>query len=314
MNIFPELFLQRFQDILPKERYQEAQEALAAKSALTIRINTLKISKQGLEGVLKQKKIIFREVPWLSGEALILDSITPEELRETELMKTGLIYQQGLSSMLPVAILNPHDEDRVLDMCAAPGSKTTQMAARMENRGTIMAIEAVRGRYYRLKAVIQLMGVKNVVIKLMDARRFSQRDQLFDKILVDAPCSSEGRFKAYDPKTFAYWSLRKIKEMAHKQRGLLLTASRCLRPGGTLVYSTCAFSPEENEAVVDWLLRKTAGTLETASVDWPDVPTYPAVRSWQGKVYNEQVCNCLRVLPTTETEGFFAVKLIKQES
>lgn len=309
---FPALFLQRLQDILPKNRYEEALRAFSTKSLLTVRVNTLKTSWHELEGILKQKKIAFREVSWLSGEALILDGLTPEELREAEMIKDGLIYRQGLSSMLPVAILDPNPEDHVLDMCAAPGSKTTQMAARMKNRGTITAIEAVRGRYYRLRTVSQLMGAENVTFKLMDARQFRPGDRLFDKILVDAPCSSEGRFKVADPKTFAYWSPRKIKEMVRKQRGLLLTASRWLRPGGTLVYSTCTFAPEENEAVVEWLLKKTEGALETEQIGWPDVPTYPALRSWQGKTFNEQIQNCLRVLPTTDMEGFFAVKFNKK--
>ena len=91
----------------------------------------------------------------------------------------------------------------------------------------------------------------------MDGRRFRVKEQLFDRILVDAPCSSEGRFKYDNPKSYAYWNLRKIKEMAHKQKGLLLNASRLLKPGGVLVYSTCTFAQEENEEVVDWFAKKS---------------------------------------------------------
>ena len=138
------------------------------------------------------------------------------------------------------------------------------------------------------------------------------RDQHgFDKILVDAPCSSEGRFKIADKKTFAYWSLRKIKEMVHKQRGLLLNASRLLKPGGTLVYSTCTFAPEENEGVVNWLLKKTAGALKVEPVLLDDVVSYPAVEEWEGKIFNPAVRNCFRVLPTSEMEGFFITKIVK---
>lgn len=152
------------------------------------------------------------------------------------------------------------------------------------------------------------MGAENIDLRLMDGRRFQARGQLFDRILVDAPCSSEGRFRFEDKKTFAYWSLRKIKEMVEKQRGLLLNASRLLKPGGVMVYSTCTFAPEENEGVVDWLLRKTEGRLKVDEIGFQDIPRYPAVAEWQNKVYNKQVQNCLRVLPGKQMDGFFITK------
>ncbi|MBI5150808.1 MAG: RsmB/NOP family class I SAM-dependent RNA methyltransferase [Candidatus Omnitrophica bacterium] len=274
---------------------------------LSVRVNTIKTTREEMISRLKERHISFREIPW-SGEALVLEGIPREELGRMDLINDGSLYRQSLSSMLPALVLAPRPGERVLDMCAAPGSKTTQMAALMNNEGEIVAVEAIRGRYYRLRSVVEQMGATNVALKLTDARRFHS-PVLFDRILVDAPCSSEGRFKINDPETYAYWSPRKIKEMVRKQRGLLLHASRLLKPGGVLVYSTCTFAPEENEGVIDWLLRKTQRKLTVQPVFFEGVTSYPALLTWQKKSFNRQVENCLRVLPSGGMEGFFIAKI-----
>lgn len=305
---FP-VFLERLKTITGRERYDQVVVGFSRPDSLSVRVNTLKITRLDILPLLKERKISFREVSW-SAEALILEGISREELGRIDLVNDGLLYRQSLSSMLPVVILDPKPGEVVLDMCAAPGSKTTQMAARMNNEGEITAVEAIRGRYYKLRSVAALMGARNVAFELTDARRFKPQ-QFFDKILVDVPCSCECRFKTGQPKTFAYWSPRKIKEMARKQKGLILQASRLLKPGGVLVYATCTFAPEENEEVIDWALRKTQGTLQVEPIALPQIPTYPAVSHWQGKTYDAQTQNCLRVLPGAEMEGFFIAKLSK---
>ncbi len=126
-------------------------------------------------------------------------------------------------------VLDPRPGQRVLDLCAAPGSKTSQIAMHMNNQGLLKANEPVRQRLYRLKSVLQLTGAK-AQISSTDGRRLKEHEGLYDRILVDAPCSCEGRFIIDEPKSFAYWSVRKIKEMSHKQKGLLLNASRLLDP------------------------------------------------------------------------------------
>ena len=306
----PDLFLERMKMVLPKDRYDLAMEGFSSPRALSVRVNSLKAGREDVLGALKERNIGFKEVSW-AKDALVLEGISPAELGSMDLVTEGLVYRQGLSSMLPVIFLDPQPEEKILDMCAAPGSKATQIAARMNGQGKLVCIEAVRGRYYKLKSVVQLMGAGNVSIHLMDARRFHLRDEPFDKILVDAPCSSEGRFNIDAPKTFAYWSPRKIKEMVRKQKGLLLSASRLLRAGGVLVYATCTFAPEENEGVVHWLLKKTEGALAAEKVIAPAIGSYPAVTEWKGKKFNGQVQNCLRVLPGDGMEGFFIAKFKK---
>jgi len=211
-----------------------------------------------------------------------------------------------------VCILDPQPGERVLDMCAAPGSKTSQMAAHMNNEGTIAAIDAIRKRCYKLRSVLKLLGVTNATVTLLDARRYRNDGELFDKILVDAPCSSEGRFLNNVPRTYAYWSTRKVKEMVRKQRGILIHAARLLKPGGVLVYSTCTFSPEENEGVINWLLKKVKTAVKIDSIKADSVLTYSPLQEWQGTVYNKRVQNCARVLPTKKMEGFFIAKITKE--
>jgi 16S rRNA (cytosine1407-C5)-methyltransferase len=305
---FP-VFLERLKVIVGRERYDQVVQSFSRPDFLSVRINTLKTTCPRMLAELKERRIAFREVP-CSAEALILEGIPREELGRMDLIKDGLLYCQSLSSMLPALVLGPAPGERVLDLCAAPGSKTTQMAALMNNEGEIVAVEAVRQRSYKLRVVIEQTGAANVALTVMDGRRFKS-ERLFDKILVDAPCSSEGRFHLDHPKTCAYWSLRKIREMARKQKGLLLSASRLLKPGGVMVYSTCTFAPEENEGAVDWLLRKTQGALDVEAVDLKDIPHYPCLPEWRGKVFDSRVQKCLRVLPEDGMEGFFITKFVK---
>ena len=247
--------------------------------------------------------ISWQEVPWCSY-ALWVPVPSLKEILASSWAIEGKLYSQGVESQIPVLVLDPRPGETVLDLCAAPGSKTTQIAAHMNNEGTLVANEPVRDRFFRLKSVVDLMGAR-VTLKMVDGQRFDGRGTLFDRILVDAPCSSEGRFNVHEPKTARYWSVRKVHEMAHKQKGLLLNASRLLKPGGVLVYATCTFAVEENEAVVDWLLRKTQGRLSLEPIALDGVPSYLA----QTPVASQAV-RCLRVLPDGRMEGFFTAKFV----
>ncbi len=310
MQSLPPFFLERLQKIIPPNHFARCLKSFEEQLRVSVRINTLKIKRQDALRILKSKSVSIKEVDWC-GEALLINGATRRELGEEDLVKNGCLYMQSLSSMLPSLILEPKPGERVLDMCAAPGSKTTQIAAIMRNQGEIVAIERVKDRFYKLKSVVKHLGADTITFHLMDARKYQAKDQLFDRILVDAPCSSEGRFKISNKKTYFYWSLRKIKEMAHKQKGLLLAASRLLKIGGVLVYSTCSFAPEENEAVVDWLLRKTKGTIRVENIDFPEIERYDSLSEWNGKAFDKTISHCLRVLPDEQMEGFFVAKLAK---
>ncbi len=271
-----DLFLNRLKDLLPPQ----ALEYFGKPTGwIHFRVNTLKISPQEAKEALKVLGIPFETVHWYPF-VLSVPFEKGKEVLNSTLCAQGQLYSQGLESMKAVVALDPQPGERILDLCAAPGSKTSQIAAHMNNEGTLIANEPIRARFYRLKSVLGLTGAK-ATISMVDGRRYRVQDQLFDRVLVDAPCSSEGRFKYDDPKSYAYWSIRKVKEMAHKQKGLLLNASRLVKPGGVLVYSTCTFSPEENEEVIEWFQRKSQG----------------------------MVLDCQeRILPDGRMEGFFIAK------
>ena len=311
MSELPSLFAERLQKIIPPEYGDSVRHSFSSPKPRCFRINRLKVKAAAACRQLSEKGIVFTNISWYE-DAIILAQRELMPQRILELVQEGGLYQQSLSSMLVPLILDPQPHDKVLDMCAAPGSKTTQMAALMHNEGEITALESSRARFYKLKSVTAILGVQNVRAQRIDARRFRSAD-LFDRILLDAPCSTEGRFNLSDKKSFGFWSLRKIHEMVRKQRGLILQAVRLLKPQGVLVYATCTFSPEENEGIIDWVLKKSERRLQVVPVEagrWPGILTYPAVIQWEEKQYDSQTRNCLRILPNHIMDGFFVAKLM----
>ncbi len=310
--MIPPDFLERLKSIVPSPELETVVRSFSTPEILSIRVNPLKDAARQVFSRLEMDGALLGPVAWCP-DAYTVNGISREVLSHHPLADEGKIYQQALSSMIPAVVLGAKPGERVLDACAAPGSKTTQIAGMMRNEGTVVAIEAVKGRFFRLKSVCQLLGATSVLCKLCDARRFRPPDgDLFDRVLVDAPCSSEGRFKADDPDSVAYRSPRKIKEMSYKQKGIVLSASRLVKPSGVLVYATCTFAPEENEEVVDWFLRKSEGLFEVEDAGLEGVPRLPCLTGWGKGVYDESVMKCLRVKPDQTYTGFFVAKFKKK--
>ncbi|MGE0267851.1 MAG: RsmB/NOP family class I SAM-dependent RNA methyltransferase [Candidatus Omnitrophota bacterium] len=308
-KLLPSDFIDRLKQIIPAGLYEKVIRSFGTEKFITFRVNTGQ-SREVILARITQSGLSIEEVPWFVNAFIIKNGDNLNELRNLE--EEGAVYRQGLSSLLVPVVLNPRPGEIILDACAAPGSKTTQISQMMNNTGEILAIEGVRQRMFKLKSVIQLQGAGNIKTVLMDARKYRAQGLAFDKILVDAPCSSEGRFDPSDKKSFAYWSLRKIREMRKKQKGILLNAARWLKPGGLLVYSTCTFAPEENEQVVDWFLRKEKGRFfaeRISTAEFTRVDTYPAVERWGELTFSPEVSNCLRILPDDFMNGFFIAKL-----
>ncbi len=223
----------------------------------------------------------------------------------------GSIYPINPSSVLAARVLDVQPEQEVLDLAAAPGGKTLVLAGDMNNRGRIAAVEPVRARFHRMRANLARCGVEIVEFYLADGRGIGRKvPARFDRVLLDAPCSSEARFRLGDPRTFAHWKPRKVTESARKQRRLLRSAFTALKPGGKLLYCTCAFAPEENELVVDHLLR-----TETAARTLPFATCAPRVRpgltEWAGRRLNPALAESVRVLPDDLWDGFFVCLLGK---
>lgn len=214
---------------------------------------------------------------------------------------TGRIYVVNPSSVLAVVALDPQPGEMVLDLAAAPGGKTLMAAARMRNTGAVTAVDPIKSRYYRMRANLERCGATNVHCRLDDGRNLGRRmPATFDRVLLDAPCSSEARFRADAPATFAHWSPRKVRETTRKQRGLIRAAFACLKPGGTLVYCTCSFGRKENEGVVDYLMKREP-TARIAPLAWPEL----------GVAGAGDIDGTVRVLPDATFDGFYVAQLTK---
>ena len=224
----------------------------------------------------------------------------------------GWVYIQNPSSYLAVRMLDPQPGEEILDLAAAPGGKTIAIAAAMANTGRVAAVEPVKQRFHRMRANLQRCGVNNVDFYQRDGRGVGKVvPERFDRVLLDAPCSSEARMRWTDASTYAHWSLRKIKETQRKQKSLLRSAYAALKPGGVLLYCTCSYAPEENELVVQHLLRRTAAKLE--SLDPSQIPSHSiaGLNHWRGKDLIADLSATVRVLPHGVWDGFYLARISK---
>lgn len=310
----PADFLERLRAMVPAEHYDEVLATFAAPQATSFRVNTLRAEREAVVQALEGKGLHLHAVDWKKDAFWV----APEEraaLLASAAFELQHIYVQNLSSMIPPLVLNAQPGERVLDLAAAPGSKTLQLACAMRNEGELAAVEVVKGRFFKLRDNLAAQGADNVRTFLQDGTRvWRYRPEYFDRVLLDAPCSTEGRFRADEPETFAYWSPRKIKEMARKQRRLLYSAVQCLRPGGVLVYSTCSFAPEENEAILDKTLRKFGDAihLEPLNIDLTNL--LPPLSEWNGRRFKQDLAHARRLLPMPTMEGFFVARIRKVKS
>jgi 16S rRNA (cytosine1407-C5)-methyltransferase len=307
VHSLPEAFLERLRRILPPQKWDAIANTFAQKKPTTFRINTLKATSSVVKEKLENEGFRLESVPWYP-DAFIIREGRLRDLQEIEIYKRGEIYVQSLNSMLPALVLAPQLGENILALTAAPGSKTTQM----QGQGRIVANDNNKVRYFRLKANVEMQGSKNVELSLRYGESFGRlHPQAFDRVLLDAPCSAEGRFDAYDPTSYAYWKPSKIREMVRKQKKLLLSAILALRSGGVLVYSTCTFAPEENEGVVHWALDRFKDEVEMEAIQFNLLNQMTGLASWEGQVFHPSIKKTVRILPNALMEGFFIAKLKK---
>lgn len=310
----PEKFLERLTDMFGVSLFNQIKTTFVERPT-TFRINTIKAKKEEVLEILKQNGFKFERVAWYS-DAFILKNKSKRELTDLDIYNEGKIYIQSLASMVPPLVLDPKPGEKVLDLTAAPGSKTSQIAALMNRQGELVANDNNKIRFFKLKHNMEVLGVEGEdFLKLRmehGAALAREYPEHFDKILLDAPCSAETRFIDGEPKTYGYWKEQKVKEMAYKQRQLLLAAWSALKPGGILVYSTCTFSPEENELQVTRLMERV-DDCELLDINMPDLKHLPIVKTWNEREVNKEVIKkSLRIMPTKEIEGFFVVKMRKK--
>lgn len=290
----------------------ETQLLLSIGRQQSVRLNTLVAPIEATQTAVAKLSSV-ASVPWIA-EGLFIESGLPA-LRDSSLAADGSIYIQNAASWLPVLALSPMPGDIVLDMCAAPGGKTSHIAQRANNKAIITANDNSRPRLHKLQQNLERLGAANVSYTLHDATRLSSHlaGQQFDKILLDAPCSGEGMMTLDDKKGFESWSVAHIKRLQQLQKKLIVQAWHLLKPGGTLIYSTCTIAPEENEAIIDYLLRHNDNVTVEALDEFAlqlENRTEP-VLSWNGKQFDERISSSLRLIPSEHIEAFFVVKLTK---
>jgi 16S rRNA (cytosine1407-C5)-methyltransferase len=237
------------------------------------------------------------------------------DIRDSEPVLSGQVFIQNAASWLPVLALDPKPGETILDVCAAPGGKTSHIAARTNNQAVIWANDNSRARLAKLQANMNRLGAQIATYTLFDATQLARKlaGQQFDKILLDAPCSGEGMMHIQSDKDLATWSVAQIKRLQQIQKRILGQAWELLKPGGTLVYSTCTMAPEENEAVIDYFLRsKQDAHIQSFEITLPN--KVPAVKEWNGRSFNPQTQKCLRLKPSPSIEAFFVCKLVKHNS
>ncbi|MGE5508255.1 MAG: RsmB/NOP family class I SAM-dependent RNA methyltransferase [Chitinophagales bacterium] len=301
----PQAFLDRLSSFFPQDIQEKILAGYGQERPVTLRANTLKTSVRDLMGELGEAGVKYDRVLWYP-DALIVKNRREKELSELPAYREGRLYLQSLSSMVPALVLAPQPGERVLDVSAAPGSKTTQLAALMRNQGRILANDLNPLRVERLKHNLRVQGVDIAEVSRQDGRHLGRLfPEAFDRVLLDAPCSGEGLFSASSPLTYRHWSPENVRRLASLQRKLFSAAYLALRPGGTLVYSTCTLAPEENELVVAWALQEFAGHLETAPSPLALPEAAPPLTQVERRILPPQVQRAFRLLPARNFEGFF---------
>tara|TARA_Y100000310_G_scaffold339022_1_gene430388 strand:+ start:15858 stop:16790 length:933 start_codon:yes stop_codon:yes gene_type:complete len=298
-------FIERYSSLTDWEPFKEYSLMYLRRS---IRVNTLKITVNELKKRL-EKDWSLTSIPWCKEGFWIKNIKTGRrDIGNLPEHSLGYYYVQEAVSMIPPLVLDPKPGSKVLDMCASPGSKASQIAAMMKNKGILVANDYKTLRMKPLSMNLQRCGVTNAVTTLMEGRWFKES---FDKILVDAPCSGTGTIRK-SLKTLRIWNPDMIRRLSAQQKQLISKGFECLKENGTMVYSTCSLEPEEDEAVIDFLLNKHENAkLEEIKID---IKRGKPVTEFNGNTYNPEVKKCLRIWPQdNDTEGFFIAKIVKSE-
>lgn len=303
MAVLPEKFTKRMRVLLGAE-YESFEKGYEAEHAAGLRINTMKITTAAFEA---RAPFSVRKIPWIEN-GYYYDAGVDQPAKHPYYF-AGLYYIQEPSAMTPAAVLPVTPGERVLDLCAAPGGKSTELAAKLSGEGVLVSNDISNSRAKALLKNLELFGTKNAVVVSETPAKLAMRfEGYFDKILVDAPCSGEGMFRK-SPAIMKNWEQYGVEYYQKLQREILPFAVKMLRPGGMLLYSTCTFSPEEDEDTLAFLLREYP-ELSMADVGLRYEGFAPAHPEWADAP--EEVEKAIRIWPhRMEGEGHFVALLQK---
>jgi NOL1/NOP2/sun family putative RNA methylase len=309
----------RVEDIEVKDSFEEHYKTLLGNDYTkfmdcnakylrrAIRVNTLKADVEDVKNELEANGWTLTPVPWckeafwIQGDRLDIGNLLAHQ--------RGDVYIQDPASMLPPIVLQPQPGERVLDMCASPGSKTTQAAAMMQNTGVIVANDTDGGRLAPLGMNTQRLGVVNTIITKRDGRHFGKFE--FDKVMIDAPCSGTGTIRR-SLKSIGMYNPKQVLGLSRLQKQLLDTGYKALKSGGVLTYSTCTLEPLENEVVVDEFLKThPEAIVEDFELDIKREEVFTK-HPRTNEPLSDEIQKCLRIHPyTNDTEGFFVCRIKK---
>lgn len=294
----PHFLIKMLENQYEKEIINKIINGYTYRRVVTFRVNTIKSDSLEIKKVLSQSNIKYEKVDWYK-DAFIIEDITEKDIMELEIYKEGKIYLQSLSSMLPSLILDPKEGEDILDMTAAPGGKTTQIAALTNNKANITACEMNKIRLERLKYNIDKQGASSVYVMQKDSRNIDDFFS-FDRILLDAPCSGSGTLNI-DNNIEKYFTENLIEKSVKTQESLLNKAIKILKPGHTMVYSTCSILDVENENIIKKALDQHK--IEIIPIEFKNIDKLPLLPT--------KIGGAICIMPNELYEGFFVCKIKK---
>ncbi len=293
------VFFERVNKINPK-----ILEGLKEKKEFSFRINRHKADLEAVDE-LKEEGYEPKKVEW-SDYVYTLPMEERKQITKSKPYTSNKIYIQNLSSIIAANALDIDENDWVLDLAAAPGGKSLIFS---EKARKVSAVEPDKKRFFRMKRNFKEHGAKNIQTYNKDGRFvYKATGPIFDKVFLDAPCSSEAHIDLKEGIT--WWNLKRVRRFSKLQKELIISAFESLKPGGEMIYATCTFSPEENEEVIDFLLKKYPNAV-VLEVDLPIDNIQEGITHWEDKEYNEEVKKCVRILPKDAYSGFFFTKIKK---
>jgi len=308
---YNEFLLDKLMNLFGTQELLEFLEANEVPRPVTLRVNTLKSRRRDVAQTLTNRGVNLDPIgKWSKVGLVVYDSQVP--LGATPEYLAGQYMLQGASSFLPVMALAPQENEQILDLCAAPGGKTTHLAALTKNTGVLIANELKKDRAKAIVGNLHRLGVNNCVVSCMDGRGFPKIfGNMFDRILLDAPCSGTG--VVYKDQTVKISKDHDDMLRCTKlQKELILAAVDCLnansKTGGYMVYSTCSVLVEENEAVIDYILKKRHVKVVETGLDF-GAEAFTKFREYR---FHPSIKNCRRYYPHAHNmDGFFVAKLKK---
>ncbi len=306
-------FISRYAPLFSEEEFSEFLRFCKLPLKKAIRINTFKISEADFLKRAEKNKWILNKIPYVAWGYFINREDTSIPLGKSIEYFAGLFYIQETSSMIPPMLLKDEAQSSViLDVSAAPWSKTTQIANYKEWQGLIIGNDIIASRLKALKTNINYQGFMNCATSKLDWRDFGRYfKESFDAILLDAPCSGEGTMR----KDEVRWSMSIIEELAELQKKMILSAIEALKVWGTLVYSTCTMTPEEDECILDYIKTELGDEIEIVpwQLDW--LISTPGMTEWQWQTLHPECANSQKIWPhKNDTEWFFIAKVVKKSS